>query len=83
MYAIMKLSGQEYVDEYAQRAKVSVPRPRRHRGTGDGAPADTASPDGRTGSAGSEDGTTGDARPRHVEPRTGIAAVSADEPADD
>jgi 1-acyl-sn-glycerol-3-phosphate acyltransferase len=25
MYEIMKLSGQEYVDSYAQRAKVSVP----------------------------------------------------------
>ena len=34
MYEIMKLSGQEYVDEYAQRAKVSLPLPRRHRGPG-------------------------------------------------
>jgi hypothetical protein len=25
MYEIMKLSGQEYVDRYAQRAKVAVP----------------------------------------------------------
>jgi hypothetical protein len=28
MYALMELSGQEYVDEYAQRAKS---RPRTHR----------------------------------------------------
>ena len=83
MYAIMKLSGQEYVDEYAQRAKVSVPLPRRHRGTGDGTPGDTASPDGRTGSTGDEDGGTGDAGPRHAEPRTEIAAASADESAED
>jgi len=32
MYAIMKLSGQEYVDHYAQRPKVGVPLPLRHRG---------------------------------------------------
>ena len=83
MYAIMKLSGQEYVDEYAQRAKVSVPLPRRHRGTGDGTPGGAASRDGRTGSTGDEDGGTGDAGPRHAEPRTEIAAASADESAED
>ena len=72
MYAIMKLSGQEYVDEYAQRVKVSMPLPRRHRGTGD-IPAGTASQDGRTGGAG--------ARP--AEPSTQIAAAAADESAEE
>jgi len=83
MYAIMKLSGQEYVDEYAQRAKVSVPRPRRHRGAGDGTPGDTASQDGRAGGTGPEHGGTGDGGPRHAEPRTEIAAAAADESADE
>ena len=32
MYELMKLSGQEYVDQYAQRLKMSVPLPRRNRG---------------------------------------------------
>jgi len=81
MYAIMKLSGQEYVDEYAQRAKVSVSLPRRHRGTG--VPGDTASQDGRTGSAGPDDGRTGDAGPRPAQARTEVAAASADESADE
>jgi 1-acyl-sn-glycerol-3-phosphate acyltransferase len=72
MYAIMKLSGQEYVDEYAQRAKVSMPLPRRHRGTGD-IPGGIASQDGRTGGA----------RARHAEPSTQIAAASADESAEE
>ena len=48
MYELMKLSGQEYVDEYAQRAKVGLPLPRRSRrhahGDGDagGGEADAA-----------------------------------------
>jgi 1-acyl-sn-glycerol-3-phosphate acyltransferase len=71
MYAIMKLSGQEYVDEYAQRAKVSVALPRRHRGPADGGPADGRALDGRTG----------DARPQHAGSRAETAAVSADESA--
>ena len=44
MYELMKLSGQEYVDQYAQRLKVSMPLPRRGRGRQaarqDGAAAD-------------------------------------------
>ena len=32
IYEIMKLSGQEYVDEYAQRLKVGMPLPRRSHG---------------------------------------------------
>jgi len=83
MYAIMKLSGQEYVDEYAQRAKVSVSLPRRHRGpgdagAGDGRPGDAGSKGGRTG-----DGQTGDGGPQPAGSRTEIAAFSADEPADE
>jgi 1-acyl-sn-glycerol-3-phosphate acyltransferase len=31
MYEIMKLSGQEYVDDYAQRAKLGLPLARRHK----------------------------------------------------
>jgi 1-acyl-sn-glycerol-3-phosphate acyltransferase len=30
MYELMKLSGQEYVDEYAQRAKIRLAKPLRH-----------------------------------------------------
>ena len=48
MYAIMKLSGQEYVDEYAQRSKLTVPLPHHRRDAG---PADdeleAAAPEGR------------------------------------
>ena len=44
MYAIMKLSGQEYVDQYAQRAKVSVQLPRRNRGNQNTGNQETASP---------------------------------------
>jgi hypothetical protein len=36
MYEIMKLSGQEYVDEYAQRAKLGLPLARRSRKNGHG-----------------------------------------------
>ncbi len=34
MYEVMKLSGQEYVDEYAQRAKLGLQLPRRSHGRG-------------------------------------------------
>src|ERR1022692_1082966 len=34
MYAVMKLAGQEYVDEYAQRSKARLPAIRRTRGRG-------------------------------------------------
>ena len=30
MYELMKLSGQEYVDEYARRPKARLPKPLRH-----------------------------------------------------
>jgi 1-acyl-sn-glycerol-3-phosphate acyltransferase len=41
MYELMKLSGQEYVDEYAQRAKVGRPLVRRSHGHKDaGEPAE-------------------------------------------
>jgi 1-acyl-sn-glycerol-3-phosphate acyltransferase len=34
MYELMRLSGQEYVDEYAQRAKLKLTNPLRHDGRG-------------------------------------------------
>jgi 1-acyl-sn-glycerol-3-phosphate acyltransferase len=44
MYELMKLSGQEYVDEYAQRAKLGRALPHRHRGHEDpGEPAEVGS----------------------------------------
>jgi 1-acyl-sn-glycerol-3-phosphate acyltransferase len=42
MYAIMKLSGQEYVDSYAQRTKINVQLPRLRHGQEDGAQQDPA-----------------------------------------
>jgi 1-acyl-sn-glycerol-3-phosphate acyltransferase len=45
MYAIMKLSGQEYVDSYAQRAKINVSLPRLRHGQEDGAREDPARED--------------------------------------
>jgi 1-acyl-sn-glycerol-3-phosphate acyltransferase len=42
MYEVMRLSGQEYVDEYAQRAKIGLLARRNHgHGRGDG---DASSP---------------------------------------
>jgi 1-acyl-sn-glycerol-3-phosphate acyltransferase len=56
MYAIMKLSGQEYVDQYAQRAKVGVRLLLRHRGhepaAAGNAGSDGAGPGGADGEAG-------------------------------
>ncbi len=81
MYAIMKLSGQEYVDHYAQRAKVGVQLPLRYRGheragdgnAGDGkAGAGDARLEGADGQAGGLTEAGG---------LTGTPAV--DEPADD
>ncbi len=83
MYAIMKLSGQEYVDEYAQRAKISVTLPRRHRGPADAGSADGQAADGRTGDGRTGDGTPREAGPQHAGSRAETAAVSADEPADE
>jgi 1-acyl-sn-glycerol-3-phosphate acyltransferase len=55
MYAIMKLSGQEYVDQYAQRAKVGVHLPLRHRGPEPGSADGQA--DGLPGTAAAEQTT--------------------------
>jgi 1-acyl-sn-glycerol-3-phosphate acyltransferase len=64
MYELMKLSGQEYVDQYAQRLKLSVPLPRRHQG--DGHPGDgpvvqegTVRQDGAVNGDRAGDGTEG------------------------
>jgi 1-acyl-sn-glycerol-3-phosphate acyltransferase len=82
MYAIMKLSGQEYVDHYAQRAKVGVSLPLRHRGhehDGDGKASDGRVDDGKVGPGGagfeSADGQVGEL--------TGTPARDEPEPADD
>ena len=80
MYELMKLSGQEYVDEYAQRRKAALQLPRRNHGHADG------------DAAGDEPGAAGNPA---ASPPDGAAAVStaavtavtagaaADEPADD
>jgi 1-acyl-sn-glycerol-3-phosphate acyltransferase len=80
MYAIMKLSGQEYVDQYAQRAKVSVSLPRRHRGHEDGhspgRAADGQNADGRNAhSQNAGPGVDGEAG--------GLSKTAAQEPADE
>jgi len=82
MYAIMKLSGQEYVDHYAQRSKVSVPLSLRHRGHERAGPGD-AGPEG----AGSGN-TDGEARGlAEAGDLTGVGGpaepAAVDEPADD
>jgi 1-acyl-sn-glycerol-3-phosphate acyltransferase len=45
MYEIMKLSGQEYVDEYAQRAKLGLPLARRSHKQGHGEDGSADSPE--------------------------------------
>jgi 1-acyl-sn-glycerol-3-phosphate acyltransferase len=45
MYEIMKLSGQEYVDEYAQRAKLGLPLGRRNHKHGHGEDGSADSPE--------------------------------------
>jgi 1-acyl-sn-glycerol-3-phosphate acyltransferase len=45
MYEIMKLSGQEYVDEYAQRAKLGLPLARRSHKHGHGKDGSADSPE--------------------------------------
>jgi 1-acyl-sn-glycerol-3-phosphate acyltransferase len=56
MYAIMKLSGQEYVDQYAQRAKVGVRLLLRHRGHEPAAAGNAGSDGAGPGSADGEAG---------------------------
>ena len=65
MYELMKLSGQEYVDEYAQRAKLSLQLPRRPHGSGheNGASApgaETGGPDAASPDAVAVDASTGE-----------------------
>jgi 1-acyl-sn-glycerol-3-phosphate acyltransferase len=59
MYEIMKLSGQEYVDEYAQRAKLGLPLARRNHkhGHGDDGSADSPEPEAASPVATSADET--------------------------
>ena len=65
MYELMRLSGQEYVDEYAQRAKGRLTQVLHHGSTGNG-----QVPDSDTGpvAAGAVTG-----RPRTGNPRTASA----------
>jgi 1-acyl-sn-glycerol-3-phosphate acyltransferase len=88
MYAIMKLSGQEYVDQYAQRAKVGVRLPLRHRGqepaAGNGGFGDTGSDGAGPG------GTDGLPGPAAADKAVGVGetvaadrTAAANEPADD
>jgi 1-acyl-sn-glycerol-3-phosphate acyltransferase len=85
MYAIMKLSGQEYVDHYAQRTKVGVSLPLRHRGhehdgDGDSGSEDDGSGDGPERADGEAGGLTGTAL---AEPVTANEPAAVNEPADD
>ena len=82
MYAIMKLSGQEYVDEYAQRAKLSLPSAlRKDAGAEDGRPADGRPADGRPADGRPADGSSGDqgavTAPAASAPAAGAPAVKA------
>jgi 1-acyl-sn-glycerol-3-phosphate acyltransferase len=86
MYAIMKLSGQEYVDQYAQRSKLTVPLPRHRKAAGSGdhehedAPPEASGPDGSGPDALRPDRPAPDgAGPREAVTRD----AGLDEPADD
>jgi 1-acyl-sn-glycerol-3-phosphate acyltransferase len=62
MYELMKLSGQEYVDEYAQRGKGRLPVLRKgHHGSDNGHSAETGSSGAGVGDAGVGDAGVGDA----------------------
>jgi 1-acyl-sn-glycerol-3-phosphate acyltransferase len=65
MYELMKLSGQEYVDEYAQRGKGRLPVLRKgHHGSDNGQSAEAGSGDGEVGGTGVGDAGVGDAGSR-------------------
>jgi 1-acyl-sn-glycerol-3-phosphate acyltransferase len=70
IYAIMKLSGQEYVDSYAQRTKINEQLPRLRHGQEDGAQKDPApEPDARLGPA-SEPPASDNGAPRNRAPKS-------------
>jgi len=82
MYAIMKLSGQEYVDEYAQRAKLGVPAAlRKGASAEDDRPADGPPGDGRPGDGRPADAVAGDhgsvTAPAASAPAAGAPAINA------
>jgi 1-acyl-sn-glycerol-3-phosphate acyltransferase len=82
MYAIMKLSGQEYVDHYAQRAKVGVTLPLRHRGPERAGSGAAGSGNAGPGSADGE--VRGRAEAGNLTGVGGLTeAAAVDEPADD
>jgi 1-acyl-sn-glycerol-3-phosphate acyltransferase len=84
MYAIMKLSGQEYVDQYAQRSKLGMPLGLRRDGSAQHAP-EGAAPDGAgRGQAGAERARPESAGPGPAVPqKSGRPEAGLDEPADD
>jgi 1-acyl-sn-glycerol-3-phosphate acyltransferase len=78
MYVVMKLSGQEYVDEYAQRAKLGLQLARRNHGHGRA--------DRDEGSRGREEASTlapTTASSTTASPNPGAVSASADEPTDE
>src|SRR6266568_2869698 len=91
MYELMKLSGQEYVDEYAQRQKVRLAAIRKNRGRGaaaeNGAVTDGAARgDGAAHADGAEAGARDGTRNLAGETRAGgagLASADLDEPDDE
>jgi 1-acyl-sn-glycerol-3-phosphate acyltransferase len=79
MYAIMKLSGQEYVDEYAQRSKLGKPLALRKDSSEQRASKGAAADGARAERAGPDDGGPGPAVPQ----KSGPPEAGLDESADD
>ena len=79
MYAIMKLSGQEYVDEYAQRSKLGKPLALRRDSSGQHSSKGAAVDGGAAERAGGDNGGPGSAVPQ----KSGPPEAGLDEPADD
>jgi len=75
MYELMKLSGQEYVDQYAQRLKVSVPLPRRNRGRR-AAAQDTAAAEGPAVQVNGDGSRSGDGAATAAGPADGNGAAA-------
>ena len=79
MYAIMKLSGQEYVDEYAQRSKLGKPLALRRDSSEQRASKGAAADGAVAERAGADNGGPGPAVPQ----KSGPPEAGLDEPADD
>jgi 1-acyl-sn-glycerol-3-phosphate acyltransferase len=79
MYAIMKLSGQEYVDQYAQRSKLGKPLALRRDSSEQRASKGAAADGAGAERAGADDGRPGPAVPQ----KSGPPEAGLDEPTDD